>query len=81
MQNDVRSRGFSAAEHESDGRRRHLGSCLRKVFLSILSKETQAGDNIFPLKIDETYQGAGQRLLSPIERRKEEIQRRRALKS
>ena len=69
---------FSAAEHDSDVRRRHLATCLRKVFLSILSKETQAGDNIFP---DETYQGAAQRLLSPIERRKEGLQRRRALKS
>jgi hypothetical protein len=33
------------------------------------------------LKMDETYRGAGQQLLRLIERRRDEIRRRKALKT
>jgi hypothetical protein len=59
----------------------HLFDSLRKGILSILYKETHAGDDILVLKIDETYRGAGRRLLQLIEKRKDEIQRRKALRS
>ena len=38
-------------------------------------------DDVFALKLDETYRGAGRHLLRLIEMRKDEIRRRRALKS
>jgi len=38
-------------------------------------------DDVFALKLDETYRGAGRHLLRLIERRKDEIRRRRVLKS
>ena len=38
-------------------------------------------DDVFALKLDETYRGAGRHLLRLIAMRKDEIRRRRALKS
>ncbi len=59
----------------------NLSDPLPQAILSILYKETQGGDDMLALKMDETYRGAGQRLLRLIERRQEEIRRRKALKS
>jgi hypothetical protein len=59
----------------------NLSDPLPNAILSILYKETRGGDDILPPKMDETYREAGQRLLRLIERRKEEIRRRKALKS
>jgi hypothetical protein len=44
-------------------------------------KETRAGDDILVLKMDETYRGARRCLLRLLEKRKDEIQRREALRS
>ena len=52
-----------------------------EFILSVLYKETKAGDEMLALKMDETYRGAGRHLLRLIERRKDEIRRRKALKS
>ena len=57
----------------------NLSDSLPTTILSILYKETQAGDDSLPLRKDETYREAGQRLLRLIESRKEEIRRRKAL--
>jgi hypothetical protein len=57
-----------------------LSGPLPEAILSILYKETKAGDDMLALKLDETYRGAGRHLLRLIERRKDEIQRRKALK-
>ena len=38
-------------------------------------------DDVFALKLDETYRGAGRHLLRLIERRNDENRRRKALKS
>ena len=54
---------------------------LPKFILSILYKETKANDDVLALKLDETYREAGRHLLRLIERRKDEIRRRKALKS
>src|SRR6516225_11787769 len=59
----------------------NLSNPLPKFILSVLYKETKAGDDVLALKLDETYRGAGRHLLRLIERRKDEIRRRRALKS
>jgi hypothetical protein len=59
----------------------HLFDPLPKGILSILYMERRAGDDILVLKMDETYRGAGRRLLQLIEKRKDEIQQRKALRS
>jgi hypothetical protein len=59
----------------------NLSNLLPEFILSILYKETKADDDVLALKLDETYRGAGRHLLRLIERRKDEIRRRRALKS
>jgi hypothetical protein len=48
----------------------NLSDPLPEAIISILYKETQAGDDMLALKMDETYRGAGQHLLRLIERRK-----------
>ena len=58
-----------------------LSDQLPEAILSVLYKETKAGDDILALKMDETYRGAGRHLLRLIERRKDEIRRRKASKS
>jgi hypothetical protein len=55
----------------------HLVDPIPKGVLAILYKETNAGDDILVLKMDETYRGASRRLLQLIEKRKDEIQRRK----
>src|SRR5215472_4971087 len=59
----------------------NLSNLLPEFILSILYNETKADDNVLALKLDETYRGAGRHLLRLIERRKDEIRRRKALKS
>jgi hypothetical protein len=59
----------------------NLSNLLPEFIRSILYKETKAGDDVLALKLDETYRGAGRHLLRLIEMRKDEIRRRRALKS
>jgi hypothetical protein len=59
----------------------NLSNLLPEFILSILYKETKADDDVLALKSDETYRGAGRHLLRLIERRKDEIRRRKALKS
>ena len=59
----------------------NLSNLLPKFILSILYKETKANDDVLALKLDETYRGAGRHLLRLIERRKDEIRRRKAPKS
>jgi hypothetical protein len=46
---------------------------LPNAILSILYKETHAGDDILALKMDETYRGAGRHLLWLIAKRKDAI--------
>jgi hypothetical protein len=58
-----------------------LSDPLPKAILSTLYKETKAGDDMLALKMDETYRGAGRHLLRLIERRKDEIRRRKAIKT
>jgi hypothetical protein len=58
-----------------------LSDQLLEAILSVLYKETKAGDDMLALKMDETYRGAGRHLLRLIERRKDEIRRRKASKS
>jgi hypothetical protein len=50
----------------------NLSHPLPRAVFAILYKETQ--------KTDETYRGAGRRLLRLIERRKDEIRRRKTLR-
>ncbi len=59
----------------------NLSDPLPGAILSVLYKETKAGDEMLALKMDETYRGAGRHLLRLIERRKHEIRQRKALKS
>jgi hypothetical protein len=59
----------------------NLSNLLPEFMLSILYKETKADDDVLALKLDETYRGAGRHLLRLIKRRKDEIRRRKALKS
>jgi hypothetical protein len=59
----------------------NLSNLLPEFILSILYKESKADDDVLALKLDETYRGAGRHLLRLIERRKDEIRRRKALKS
>jgi hypothetical protein len=59
----------------------NLSNLLPEFILSILYKETKADDDVLALKLDETYRGAGRHLLRLIERRKDEIRRRKTLKS
>ena len=59
----------------------NLSNLLPEFILSILYNETTADDDVLALKLDETYRGAGRHLLRLIEMRKDEIRRRRALKS
>ena len=58
-----------------------LSDPLPEFILSVLYKETKADEDVLALKLDETYRGAGRHLLRLIERRKDEIRRRKALKS
>jgi hypothetical protein len=58
-----------------------LSDPLPEAMLSVLYKETKAGDDMLALKMDETYRGAGRHLLHLIERRKDEIRQRKAHKS
>jgi hypothetical protein len=53
--------------------RKSLSNPLPNAILSILYKETHAGDDILALKMDETYRGAGRHLLWLIAKRKDEI--------
>jgi hypothetical protein len=48
----------------------NLSDPLPEAILSILYDETQAGDDILTLKMDETYRGAGSHLRRLIENRK-----------
>jgi hypothetical protein len=57
-----------------------LSNLLPEAILSVLYKETKACDDVLALKLDETYRGAGRHLLRLIERRKDEIRQRKALK-
>ena len=59
----------------------NLTNALPKDVLSILYKEANADDDILLLKLDETYRGAGRRLLRLTEKRKNEIRRRKAQRS
>jgi hypothetical protein len=59
----------------------NLSNLLPEFILLILYKETKANDDVLALKLDQTYRGAGRHLLRLIERRKDEIRRRKALKS
>jgi hypothetical protein len=59
----------------------NLSDPLPEGIFSILYKETHAGDDVLALKMDESYRGAGRHLLRLIERRKDEIRRRKALQS
>ena len=59
----------------------NLTNALPKDILSILYKEANADDDILLLKLDETYRGACRRLLRLIEKRKNEIRRRKAQRS
>ena len=54
-----------------------LSDPLPEAILSVLYKETKAGDDMLALKMDETYRGAGRHLLRLIERRKDEFRRRK----
>jgi hypothetical protein len=56
----------------------NLSNLLPEFILSVLYKETKADDDVL---LDETYRGAGRHLLRLIERRKDEIRLRKALKS
>ena len=56
-----------------------LSDRLPETILVILHKETHTGDNALSLKMDETYRGASRLLLQLIEKRKEEMRRRKAL--
>jgi hypothetical protein len=58
----------------------HLSDPVPKRILTILHKETHAGDDVSVLKTEETYRGAGRHLLRLIERRKDDIRRRQALR-
>jgi hypothetical protein len=58
----------------------NLSNLLPEFIRSILYKETKADDDVFALKLDETYRGAGRHLLRLVEMRKDEIRRLRALK-
>jgi hypothetical protein len=58
-----------------------LSNPLPEAVLSILHKETKAGDDMLALKMDQTYRGAGRHLLRLIERRKDEIRRRKVPKT
>jgi hypothetical protein len=59
----------------------NLSDQLPEAILSALYKESKAGEDMLALKMDETYRGAGRHLLRLIERRKDEIRRRKELKS
>ena len=54
-----------------------LSDPLPEAILSVLYKETKAGDDMLALKMDETYRGAGRHLLRLIEWRKDEFRRRK----
>ena len=58
----------------------NLSNQLPELILSVLYKETKADEDVLALKLDETYRGAARHLLRLIERRKDEIRRRKALK-
>jgi hypothetical protein len=57
-----------------------LSNSLPEAILSVLYRETKAGDDVLALKSDKTYRGAGRHLLRLIERRKDELRQRKALK-
>jgi hypothetical protein len=59
----------------------NISNRLPEFILLILYKETKANDDVLALKLDQTYRGAGRHLLRLIERRKDEIRRRKALES
>ena len=59
----------------------NLSDRLPGDLLTILRKETHTGDDALALKTDETYRGAGRFLLRLIEKRKDEMRRRNALRS
>ena len=48
----------------------NLSDPLPEAILSILYNETQAGDDMLALKMDETYRGGGRHLRRLIENRK-----------
>jgi hypothetical protein len=51
----------------------NLSDPLPENILSILYRNTHAGDDALALKIDETYRGAGRHLLRLVAKRKDEI--------
>ena len=55
----------------------NISNPLPEFILLILYKETKANDDVLALKSDQTYRGAGRHLLRLIERRKDEIRRRK----
>jgi hypothetical protein len=59
----------------------NLSDRLPGGLLAILRKETHSGDDALSLKMDETYRGPGRFLLRLIEKRKEEMRRRKVLQS
>ena len=54
---------------------------LPEEILSILYNATLAGEDMLALKMDETYRGAGRHLLRLIDRRKDELERRKVRQS
>ena len=58
-----------------------LSDPLPETLLTVLYRETKVGDDLPMLKMDETYRGAGRYVLRLVERRKDGIRRRKALKS
>ncbi len=54
----------------------NLSDPLPEAILSILYKETHAGDDMLALKMDETYRGGGRHLRRLIENRKRQRRRR-----
>ena len=59
----------------------NLSDRLPGDLLAFLRKETHTGDDALALKMDETYRGASRFLLRLIEKRKDEMRRRNALRS
>ena len=51
----------------------NLSDPLPESILSILYRNTHAGDDALALKMDETYRGAGRHLLRLVAKRKDEI--------
>jgi hypothetical protein len=73
----VRLRGKFCPISEGCEEVANISNPLPEFILLILYKETKANDDVLALKSDQTYRGAGRHLLRLIERRKDEIRRRK----